>query len=72
MPHKYKTGDAVICINGSMSGQFTIGKTYTVGGKYHEGYVRDQNFRWVGIEADDRGGPNGWVVEHFKPGEGPW
>jgi hypothetical protein len=60
---EYKKGDKVIFVdpNHRYGGwNFTVGKIYTVGGKFFQDFPD-----MLGIEADDSGNPNGHEFEFF-------
>ncbi len=57
----FKAGDLVRYVGRYTTTSFTIGKIYTVGGKYHQSQFAD-----IGVIEDDRGGPNGWDYAMFE------
>lgn len=57
---KFKVGDRVRFVGKYRgSDDFTPGKEYEVGGKYHNAEI-------TGVLADDRGEQNGWKNEYFE------
>lgn len=55
---KFKIGDTAIS-RIDVVGQFTKGKTYVVGGEFHNGYAI------IGVTADNDGKPNGMHPKYF-------